>query len=535
MANLIFNFSVNSQGGGSPPGVDGDAPYQTSTSRGVGGQSVTFSSAIEHGVYGNGFDNNMWMKPGTIAAYTPGFAASGYWGGQGNGAMKNVGWLKAWGDNDSELQGWVGRNPSAAGTNSPGSQAIGYAESQRDGVPITMQPGDCLVIAKSRTTQFFNGATPKNYSPERFLFVHCVADRPYADSFAPPYVWPDGDRANLPHYRYSDIDLSQLPRVGTSGFLNPRPAAASLVPSADGLPALRILDVIPYTYRNNLTQTDGGPETWTNLWGGNFQPLLDRIYAYICSDASNADKAAPLKYVLQRAIDTYGIVANAKSIGQTPYNSDGGWNVGRLGGICIGGHLLGDATMRDFLKNNYEPDRITFPEYVGDYHMRGDLTPGIIDATQVGGWDGHGAGSNNIPYVDVMGQAPAVPEWAMRMNGSGLVPSQINNIWDNAPNAYRNTGQANATSGEAAALELMGLRGAWGHDAWLNYQARYHAMLHYGDDPWRYVNGNPTPRYAYMVGAPTGTSNPANFQREIYDKAVFDGFTYPAGVNAFNP
>ena len=170
-----------------------------------------------------------------------------------------------------------------------------------------------------------------------------------------------------------------------------------------------------------------------------------------------------------------------------------------------------------------------------EYGQRCYLSPSLVADTQVVGWNGSGAGDNS-PFETAMGEVPVVPEWCGRAaDGGGVTSGQINNLWA-APNYYRTTGSTEGAAGQTSAIVLLGLQDALNHPALIDYHARWHGLRHYGDDPWRDVNGNPAPRSGHMPGLP---SSPLalSFGSELYDVHVVRNparYRFPAGVNPFN-
>lgn len=318
--------------------------------------------------------------------------------------------------------------------------------------------------------------------------------------------------------------------LSTSGFSNARPSLATVLP--DHLKN-RCLDHVMIWRRGEMEQyVDGNP---VKLYGRNLQDQIDPWYAFINSDAPISEKREVAKALIRRGIDTYGVMLSAADEGISYLPSDGGHQRGRLIQPVVAGHLLGDTTMRDYVRTTFTVND-TASTSPAEYANAIYVTPAVVDETQTGGWDGSGNGTS-YPYEDAHATSPATPEWQASIDG---VANGLNNVWQDQAgdltSYYRIVGNQEVASGQTAALLVMGLRAIFDHEAFFDYAARHHALQHYGDDPWRYVNGNSTARYSLITRAPPVTA--ANdFRREFYDTHIFQSATYyefPAGVNDFS-
>ena len=465
----------------------------------------------------------IWVRPTggattvTITGYTPGYGVMAD-NRLGNGAMLNPPAMLT-----GSTHGYDNTRWSAALQADNNNQTIPFSAAQVRQVPITMAPGDVLVVARSRP----NSVSGDARYIENFMFVHCVADVPFDDEFAPPPVW-HSSLGPRPRYRYSMIDETLLPSLATAGFPATIPDISVLMAPFQR----RLYDPIGNWQRYGF-KTDRGAATYGRDYQ---QDATDPAFAYIGSDQPVARKRRLVRALVQRGIDAYGVLRSAQAQGFTRFwTADGGHNSGRKAVIVIGGHLLGDATMRDWVRNTTSVAASNAIQEDGMYVL---LTPAAIAATQQAGWQGAGDKSpgNHFPYQAAMGVAPAVPEWTGGLPASGIDPSEINNTWDGNSNFYR-TPNGGPSSGQIFALLAMGLRTVWDNEAQFHYAARHHALLLWGDDPWRYVGGAATPRYDLMNGAPSGTAGvTTSFTRYLYDLHAFRGplYTFPAGVNPFN-
>lgn len=76
-------------------------------------------------------------------------------------------------------------------------------------------------------------------------------------------------------------------------------------------------------------------------------------------------------------------------------------------------------------------------------------------------------------------------------------------------------GHTEVASGQTIALLAMRLRTVWNQEGFFDYHARWYEKQVWGDDSWRYVNGQTTARYPNTFGAPGGMGCvPDNFMRE---------------------
>ena len=519
IGNIIVAFEpIGGVVAGALPGQyiandNGVGKARSSTLQDFAVEDVTFTASTQvqvgHYLTGNIGLGDLWIKPTGASAQISWTPAPGAMvdGRSGNGAMLNV---QAMTEGDAQgFDAW--------------STSVGpvYSASAASPPPVTLVPGDVLVVAKSR------GAGTGNQMIENFIFIHCVDEVPDEDEFAPPYIW-HASLGPRPRLRYSDIAEGTIPALSTSGFTKGIPSVATMGARF----TRRLFDPIGIWKRYTFKADRGG-----NTYGRDYQNDIDQALATIVSDLPIAQKRKLIQALVQRGIDAYGALRSAYAQGLPSWlYPDGGHHGGRAPLITIAGHLLGDITMRDWIKTNTSPTAVTG---IHEQAMRCYLTPEVVALTQEPGWQGSGAkgpGTTHNPYETPMADAPAVPEWVGSPAIGGVIPAwNINNLWNGNDNFYRIVGHAEVAAGQTIALLAMGLRTAWGHDAYFDYHARFHAMEQYGDDPWRYVNGVATARYARMPDAPAGTGSPVNFAREMYDIHAFKGglYSFPAGVNAF--
>lgn len=505
------------------------APFTESNTAVVDGVTITFSEAVQWGTYVDENVSTIWVKPVapattvTISSYSPAFGTidAGLTTERlGNGAMLNpfsvVGGSA--GSSTLDRQGFDSRDASDPSTQT----RVRWREDRNIQPPVELSPGDTYVPSSSFVGLDTRESDKRDEPTRAFIFVHCVDDLPYLDEFAPPYAWPVS-AGPKPRYRYSDIDESALPSLSTAGFHNPRPSASALL--TDQL-SRRLLDTGQNAARENFIASDA-----PRIYGKQLAETYSVIAAFICSDAALSTKRLLVKRFVQRGIDCYGCMLSAADRGIVPYYVDGGHQAGRGPVVTIAGHLLGDTTMRDYL-GTFAP--VTDSGSVGERGGRAYMTPAVITATQAVDWDGAGVGTQ-VAYVDEQGEAPAMPEWTGRPRGGVFSAREVNNVWSGPSNFYRNTGNDEAFGGLVAALLVMGLKTAWNMPAYFDYHVRWHAIRYTGDDPWRYVGGNPAARYALITNAPSTPANRANFPDEFFAVHCFEGYEYPAGVNAYPP
>ncbi|MCH2221623.1 MAG: hypothetical protein MK097_15065, partial [Dechloromonas sp.] len=446
---------TGSAGSGALPGqyIEDDngaglAPSSTLSSFDIEEATFTATEDIDVGHYltGNIGLGDLWVKPrgGSTTVtldYIPAYGAMSD-GRLGNGAMLNV---------------YPMRNGSTQGFDANDLNSINFSAAAVAQGPVTLSPGDGLVVAQSRANASGTACI------ERFMFIHCVDTVPFDDEFAPPYIW-DASLGALPRFRYSDITEGNIPSLSTAGLDVGAPSAAGIAANF----RRRLFDPVGYWERYSL-KADGSGATY----GRDYQADTDPALALIVSDIPIEQKRGLVQAIVQRGIDAYGAMRSAYAQGFAQWMApDGGHNGGRKPLIVIAGHLLGDNTMRDWVKDNTSPTAATAMQEDG---MRAYLTPAVIAETQVPGWQGAGKkdGGTHNPYETAMGEAPAVPEWIGGTPIGGAIPDfQVNNLWNSNANFYRLVGHTERASGQTVALLAMGLQAAWAHDVFFDYHAR---------------------------------------------------------------
>lgn len=508
-----------------PPTTPGESV--TASSFTVDGFAVTLAADAQIGSFVGPDISTRWVRPispattVTVNAYTPAFRTSP---AIINGAMVNI--VVGRSNTASDRQGF-----RVLDTSQGTPEGSIYSENSRAALPITLSPGDCLILAEgTEDLTIYSGANIKNRQFRKFAFIHCVDFLPDADEFAPPIVWDDALGAK-PRYRYSDIDESNIPSLSTAGYSSTRPTPNDLFDRTPepGNTRRRLLDHHNSAGSGSSSQPSNGRKIFqagdgARTYGRDILSDIDWMFAYICSDAPIEEKREIIQFICQRGIDTYGFMqASMEQHGQW-LAADGGHQQGRALTMTIAGALLGDNAMRDAMKTRFAPMGAVAP---ADYAQYVYVTPESITASQQLAWNGAGGG-RNWPYETAMGETPAVPEWTGRTAvGGGFDFGQVNNLWESS-NYYRRLSIENQ-SGALAALHLLGLEDAFGHPAMVNYQARHHAIRFYGDDPWRYIGGSSIPRYDIVSGAPAVASL-TTFNDWFYDTHVFSDYPFPTEV-----
>ncbi len=314
--------------------------------------------------------------------------------------------------------------------------------------PLTLPPGSSLLSAVSAA-----GGDSKR--PLETIAVLTVLDAPPpGDAFRPPYA--AGDKAV--RFRFAQVDAARLPRLKVVGT----PPAWERV---NALVERPFVDFAPNWNRYHIATAKNGA-----LYGRDTSQQVSLVTAMLIADYPPEEKRSALIGLIQRGIDLYGLFtywSERREQCPFPWNSDGGHSSGRKWPIVFAGAMLGDEAMTRV--GHAAPGR--FHEDAQTVY----ITAEHVALTNSDRWrppyDGkHG----KQPYTERM---IGMPEWVGNRN-----PEQANAHWTGHP--YRLGGNQHAFHGMTLGVLAMGLREAWNHDAWFDYQARYTAILEGRPDPF---------------------------------------------------
>ena len=429
----------------------------------VDGITFTFRTPAEVGHFftgGAGEGDPFVIGPVELVSYTPKPRRVG-----GvldlNGAMLNPPCATKQG-----YHGWVSKDGSPKRRSS-------YREVRNVGrrLPLPLTPGDSLVVAISNPT-----AENTNQLANRFVVLSCLKDEPAADSFRPPYSGP-----RKPLYRLSQVQTRHLTNL--QSIASPAPPTAQAVNTQF---ARFVLDTVPNWERNAYNTRLHPP-----LYGRDLCVTDAAAYLWVNSERPLEDKAYAAAGLIQRGIDRYGVIESARAQGlQQPWQPDGGHNAGRKFSIMFAGLLLGNRNMinlrastRD-LKGEFQEDGMTF--YV---------TPEIVAVSNSDAWKPPYRKRKDRPKQPYTDGMVGIPDWRGKARAE-----HVNAAWSGHP--YRISGNNNAQHGQVLSILAMGLREAWGNEAYFDYHMRFVEIARGAPDPWRFQGGSQA-RYNPVEGART--------------------------------
>jgi len=455
------------------------------------GISVTLSSAhkVGHFVTGNDGLGNIFIvgESVTISGYTPAYATDGR---RRNGAMKNMPFSR------------TGLEHGQGFDDPPSTQSPVYNESVRAAVPISMAPGDVVIISQGNDVASGNTAI-KNYA-----FIHCVAAVPDADTISPPIFWPANDIANRPVFRLRDMDFSIFPSL----------ANEDRMPTAENMrrPFSRNLLVpVSAQARYSFVTTEFGQPTYSRDLQ---MQERDGVMMLSTNSAWSTKRPVALGY-LQRGLEVWGIVNDAKY--QFPdktdiFEKDGGHNGAEGPPMYVFGKAAGKAEITGWKNAWHELDCLRFgdQDFV-DY--AGALIGTNTERWQQGMINGQGL---NYPMPEYCSDISADP-----------IGQQYNCHWNHGPSYYRTTGNAETWQAEALLLQLVcpteWLAANPAHDgSYFAYTARHWNIVQKSVDPW-ILAGGAAPRYT-MVGGTSPAQNSTSWWARFFDaKYPGNAYTYP--------
>jgi hypothetical protein len=110
------------------------------------------------------------------------------------------------------------------------------------------------------------------------------------------------------------------------------------------------------------------------------------------------------------------------------------------------------------------------------------VTQDHIDFTNTPAWREAQSASVRWPQQPYSQGMLGIPDWR-----GGSRRHQVDAAW--AGNPYRIAGNHNAQHGQVLAILAMGLREAWGNDAYFDYHLRHMEIMEFRPDPWRFQGG----------------------------------------------
>jgi hypothetical protein len=305
---------------------------------------------------------------------------------------------------------------------------LNVARSVSSSSPLNVRAGSSLVSTIGRTYD-----TKQTYVGNAAVLT-VLNSQPPAGSFRPPYFGTD---KSIKHNR-SEMDLSKLRNLANISGM------PSLSSTEDSI-ARPWIDTLGGWQGRQVHPSNNMPD-----YGREMANVVGIAGLMLNSNFTDAEKEKLAIYMCQLGIDFYGIAVNA-SVG---WMADGGHASGRKFPIVVAGSLLGDNNMRNVGSlTAFGEDQQTF--YVSQKEV--DITNGST-------WNPDTRGGTPQPYStsDI-----GTPEWGIR---HAYVPAYDNKAWTAM---YRNCCTAVAWGGEVLAIEAMGLKDAWNHDALFDYMERY--------------------------------------------------------------
>jgi hypothetical protein len=321
------------------------------------------------------------------------------------------------------------------------------------GRPLALRPGTSLLSAVSR----LEGDAKRPLETIAVLTV--LGAPPPPDAFRPPYA--AGDKTI--RYRASQLDVGKLPRLALVGT----PPEWQEVERLVGRP---FVDFAPNWNRYHLATQHNG-----ELYGRDTSLQVGRVTAMLIADYPPERKRATLIGLVQRGIDLHGLFLdwhNHREQRTFPWRSDGGHSSGRKWPIVFAGAMLGDTNLLQVSRkapNQFHEDAQTV--YVSSQH---------VALSQSDKWA--------PAYEGKRGQQPydasmvGMPEWV-----GNHEPAKANAHWTGHP--YRRGNNQAAFYGVTLGVLAMGLREAWDHEAWFDYQTRYAAIMSNEPDPFAVLLG----------------------------------------------
>lgn len=357
---------------------------------------------------------------------------------------------------------------------------------------IDLVPGQTLVVAVSN---LYKDVKPGNgeEAVEHFVLLTCVASTPKWDAFRPPYCWED---TSPPSFRYSDLDLSLLPSLDTTGLTVPSPSTLAARYTRP------VIDTERSFGRGGIT-----PVTGRDPYGRDLLEDLNESVAYLASDQSNANKLDILKGFIQHGIDRFGVIEYGRSYGETSwFPNDGGHNWFRGFNVFVTGKLLGDT---DMVARAVGGGAFGLQDRMGEY-----VTQNWVDICAGPTWDPYKA-SPSAAYVQAHVDGFPLPE--KRINDD----TKINYHLDANPYRFNGPTDFFALSIFLLAAEdndgTAGWLSDWNDESGLLYMRRYYENYENATEPWVF-QGDVTPLFTEAPG--TWEAPSSGFGYDLYDAHV---------------
>ncbi len=371
------------------------------------------------------------------------------------------------------------------GFDSRNSSVYDAAKNAAFSLPITMNPGDTLVVAKSNlSTGSGAPASDGSNAVRQFAVLTCVAEVPFADSFRPQVV-PNLDGTPAPIWRWSDVDTGKL---------------ASATPEA-GFPTWASAEAA--WDRFHLDIVTGWRKAGNNavlhkpVYGRDLAAVEARSFVMVnCSGATVEQKKKTLIGMIQRGIDIYGVAKRRADSGGSAFMPDGGWNFGRKFPIMFAGRLLGDDDMLNIdlrvpgksapenpwtlFGPTYNNARRRFAEDGHCYYVE----QAMIDGTNGSGWNPDFALTTTRPQgpwpqgaYNQPGYTGGAESKTVETLSAGFGYHKYQMIFGQSVGAY------------ALACLMMGLRENWRYEPFFDYVAMHTRLVQPLSDPWQRQNG----------------------------------------------
>lgn len=270
---------------------------------------------------------------------------------------------------------------------------------------------------------------------ESAAVLTCLGEEPPADAFRPPFAGTE-----KPVYRWKDIRWDILPSLEPAG----RVPDFSLFARYFERPWL---DHVP----NWMFQTMGPRLNQAN-YGREYSRITGMAGLMLMLDVAQEDKEDLMRGFIQFGIDLAGL-SKAGRI----WTADGGhWN-GRKWPILFAGLMLGDEEMQALATNG------DFSENRQTYYGKG--------------WYGETALYQIGMHTSVQPSYEEKPpsEWGFH---------------EKRQEGYRTSTISGGWPGTALAVQLMGAKALWNHDAFFDYVDRWMRP----DDPFASARGTPRPK-----------------------------------------
>lgn len=357
------------------------------------------------------------------------------------------------------------------------------------GLPLTLNADDVLI----KSIYEYKAGGYGQLSAQEILTI--VGSQPASGAFRPGFA--DTSVA----FNESDINYSALENL--------TPTAST--PSFSSQLAFFAGPHISHSYQSSASQARSHDNYGNAEYGRDHVEMVGRVMLLLNTSGTNGQKRDLLVQVVQAGIDAYSTALKAVEQ-MTTYTSgdkpnqawmgDGAIQHGYKQLILFAGAVLGSSDMLTFNMGGQDcHDDIWAGGGVSDY-----TRVCFVDDTQIRYVDSFLIAYNS-DYEDCLGMA----EWC-----SNVGNTPCNFSWTAAYRPLTGPG-AVAT---ALAMQIMGLRGAWGYEAYFDYAHRYYNLSQGLSDP----NGFPD------YGGQSATYQPETFVEEMWD-AYWAAYGYATRFN----